>query len=263
MTPETRQALIIDYLEGELPDPLLCAKYAITPDQLEVVVYVGTGSIIDPQPLKRGMKRGVNNSLAVAKLARDNLTPAQMALSPLESAEIQEPLTVTRQLEPDGRTAALYLNDSELFFANNVLRGMKPTPAAAAAFEIFNEHLASRKAAELLRSSHVMEYIDKMRGRSLFAPVRNKAYIEAVLHQVIDRGMELKQVFNPLTGKPEMSDDGLSFVCDYNWKAVLSAIALLAKMKGWDNNQSNNTDQESQRDRLRRLQANYGNKTNE
>lgn len=259
MTPETRASLIIDYMDGDLPDAMLCAKYGLDQEQLEVAVYIGTGNIMKPEPIKRGMKRGMRHGMAVAQLARDNLTPDQMALSPLQSAEIHEPITITRQLDPDARTQALYLNDAELSFANMVLRGMKPTPAAAAAFEIFNEHLASRKAAELLRSSHVIEYIGKMKGRSLFAPVRNKAYLEAVLHQVIDRGMEMRQVFNPLTGKPEMSDDGLSFVCDYNWKAVISAATLLMKLKGWEGNQSNNTDQESQRDRLRRLQANYTN----
>jgi len=259
MTPETRASLIIDYMDGELPDAMLCAKYGIDAEQLEVAVYIGTGNIIKPEPITRGMKRGVKHSMAVAQLASENLTREQMALSPLQSAEIHEPLTLTARLEPDARTQALYLNDAELSFANNVLRGMKPTPAAAASFEIFNEHLASKKAAELLRSSHVMEYISKMKGRSLFAPVRNKAYLEAVLHQVIDRGMELQQVYNPLTGKPHMNDSGLSFVCDYNWKAVISAATLLMKLKGWEGNQTNNTEQESQRDRLRRLQANYSN----
>lgn len=257
MTPETRAALIIDYMEGELPDAMLCAKYGIDADQLEVAMHIGTGNIITPEPIKRGMKRGVRNSLAVAKLASENLTKEQMALSPLQSAEIHEPIEIVKQLDPEGRTQALYLNDAELSFANNVLRGMKPTPAAAASFEIFNEHLASRKAAELLRASHVMEYISKMRGRSLFAPVRNKAYLEAVLHQVIDRGMELQQVYNPLTGKPMMN--GASFVCDYNWKAVVSAATLLMKLKGWEGNQNNNSEQETQRDRLRRLQATYSN----
>lgn len=257
MTPETRAAFIIDYMDGELPDVLLCAKYGITAEQLEVAAYIGTGNIITPEPLNRGMKRGVRNSMAVASLAKQHLTPEQMALSPLQSAEIHEPVEVVRQLDPDHRTAALYLNDAELSFANNVLRGMKPTPAAAASFEIFNEHMASKKAAELLRASHVMEYISKMKGRSLFAPVRNKAYLEAVLHQVIDRGLEMQQVFNPLTGQPVQN--GTAFVCDYNWKSVVAAAALLAKLKGWDGNQQGNSEQETQRDRLRRLQANYSN----
>lgn len=243
MTPETRGSLIIDYLDGELTDGLLCAKYSLSPEQLETAVYIGTGNIIKPEPLTRGLKRGMRNSGAVEQLAKQHLMPADMAISPLQSAEI---------IEPHERNAALYLNQAELDFANNVLRGMNATAAAAASFEIFNQHLANKKAAELLRSSHVAEYLAAMKGRSLFAPVRNKAYLEAVLWQVIDRGLELRQTFDPLQGKAVVGK------CEYNWKAVVAASALLAKLKGWDGAQSNESTQETQRDRLRRLQANFG-----
>lgn len=250
MTPETRASFIIDYMDGELTDGLLCAKYGMTDQQLKVAVHIGTGSIIDPQPLNRGLKRGMRNSGAVEHLARATLQPEDMALSPLQSAEIKEgPIDQTARLDPEARNNALYLNDAELSFANNVLRGFNPVAAAAASFEIYNEHLARQKSAELLRSSHVAEYLASMRGRSLFAPVRNKAYLEAVLWQVIDRSLELKQKFNPLTG---LAVEG---VCEYNWKAAVAAGTLLAKIKGWDGSKDNATDTESQRDRLRRLAA--------
>lgn len=240
MTPETRASFIIDYMDGELTDGLLCAKYGMTPEQLEIAAHIGAGSIIAPSPLKRGLKRGMRNSGAVESLAVSVLPPEDMAISPLQSAEV---------LEPASRDAALYLNDRELSFANNVLRGFNPTAAAAASFEIYNEHLAKQKAAELLRASHVAEYLASMRGRSLFAPVRNKAYLEAVLWQVIDRSLEMKQKFNALTGQPV---DG---VCEYNWKAAVAAGTLLAKIKGWDGSKDNQSETETQRDRLRRLAA--------
>lgn len=242
LSPESRMSLIIEYMDGDLTDDLLCAKYGITDIQLETVVHIGTGNIINPEPLTRGKKRGIRNACAVGELARQVLPPADMAVSPLQSAEV---------IDHDARVAGLYLNTQELEFANMVLRGMKPVAAAAAAFELFNEHLANRKAAELLRASHVSEYLSQMKGRSLFAPVRNKAYLEAVLWQVIDRGLELKQKFNPLTGQPV---DG---VCEYNWKAVVAAGTLLARIKGYDKAEQQQNENETQRDRLRRIQANY------
>lgn len=242
MTPETRASLIIDYMDGEITDGLLCAKYGLTQEQLDTAVHIGTGNIIKPEPLTRGLKRGVRNSGAVETLARAVLPPEDMAVSPLQSAEI---------LEPEHRNAALYLNDAELSFANNVLRGMNATAAAAASFEIFNEHMARQKAAELLRASHVADYLASMKGRSLFAPVRNKAYLEAVLWQVIDRGLQLNQAFDALSGKE------ITGRCEYNWKAVVAAGGLLAKLKGWDGADSIASGTETQRDRLRRLQANY------
>src|ERR1700750_1841171 len=102
MTPETRASFIIDYMDGELTDGLLCAKYGMTHEQLEIAVHIGAGSIIAPAPLNRGLKRGMRNSGAVEQLAVANLAPEDMALSPLQSAEI---------LEPESRNAALYLND--------------------------------------------------------------------------------------------------------------------------------------------------------
>lgn len=242
MTPETRAGFILEYIEGDLTDQLLAAKYGLDDYQFKTAVHIGTGNIIKPEPLTRGLKRGMRNSVAVTALATDTLNAEDMAISPLQSAEI---------IEPKSRDLALYLNNAELSFANNVLRGMNATAAAAASFEIFNKQLADKKAAELLRSSHVADYLASMKGRSLFAPVRNKAYLEAVLWQVIDRGLQLKQEVDTLTGMPVEGQ------CKYDPKSVIAASALLSRLKGWDNVEQGQGEAETQRDRLRRLQANF------
>lgn len=242
MTPETRAGFILEYIEGDLTDQLLAAKYGLDEYQFKTAVHIGTGNIIKPEPLTRGLKRGMRNSVAVTALATDTLNAEDMAVSPLQSAEI---------IEPKSRDLALYLNNAELSFANNVLRGMNATAAAAASFEIFNKQLADKKAAELLRSSHVADYLASMKGRSLFAPVRNKAYLEAVLWQVIDRGLQLKQEVDTLTGLPVEGQ------CKYDPKSVIAASALLSRLKGWDNVEQGQGEAETQRDRLRRLQANF------
>lgn len=242
MTPETRAGFILEYIEGDLTDQLLAAKYGLDDYQFKTAVHIGTGNIIKPEPLTRGLKRGMRNSVAVTTLATDTLNAEDMAISPLQSAEV---------IEPKSRDLALYLNNAELSFANNVLRGMNATAAAAASFEIFNKQLADKKAAELLRSSHVADYLASMKGRSLFAPVRNKAYLEAVLWQVIDRGLQLKQEVDNLTGLPVEGQ------CKYDPKSVIAASALLSRLKGWDNVEQGQGEAETQRDRLRRLQANF------
>lgn len=242
MTPETRAGFILEYIEGDLTDQLLAAKYGLDDYQFKTAVHIGTGNIIKPEPLTRGLKRGMRNSVAVTALATDTLNAEDMAISPLQSAEV---------IEPKARDLALYLNNAELSFANNVLRGMNATAAAAASFEIFNKQLADKKAAELLRSSHVADYLASMKGRSLFAPVRNKAYLEAVLWQVIDRGLQLHQEVDSLTG---LTVEGQ---CKYDPKSVIAASALLSRLKGWDNVEQGQGEAETQRDRLRRLQANF------
>lgn len=241
MTPERRNMIIIDYMDGEIPDDLICAKYDITPEQLDLIQRIGTGSIINPEPLYRGLKTGCRGSRAVSQMARETLEPEDMAVSPLQTVEL---------MEPDHRNAALYLSEQELNFANNVLRGFKPVAAAAASYEIYNEPLATRKAAELLRASHVAHYLQVMRGRSLFAPLRNKAYLKAVLWQVIDRSMELKQVYDLLGREVEGQ-------CAYNPKMAIAAAGLLARMEGWDSAARDEKGAESQRDRLRRIAAQY------
>ena len=242
MTPETRAGFILEYIEGDLTDQLLAAKYGLDDYQFKTAVHIGTGNIIKPEPLTRGLKRGMRNSVAVTALATDTLNAEDMAISPLQSAEV---------IEPKSRDLALFLNNAELSFANNVLRGMNATAAAAASFEIFNKQLADKKAAELLRSSHVADYLASMKGRSLFAPVRNKAYLEAVLWQVIDRGLQLHQEVDSLTG---LTVEGQ---CKYDPKSVIAASALLSRLKGWDNVEQGQGEAETQRDRLRRLQANF------
>lgn len=242
MTPETRAGFILEYIEGDLTDQLLAAKYGLDDYQFKTAVHIGTGNIIKPEPLTRGLKRGMHHSVAVTALATKTLDAEEMALSPLQSAEI---------IEPKSRDLALFLNNAELSFANNVLRGMNATAAAAASFEIFNKQLADKKAAELLRSSHVADYLASMKGKSLFAPVRNKAYLEAVLWQVIDRGLQLRQEVDTLTGLPVEGQ------CKYDPKSVIAASALLSRLKGWDNVEQGQGEAETQRDRLRRLQANF------
>lgn len=248
MTPEIRTSLLLDYMDGDLTDELLCAKYDLTPYQLRTAVHIGTGNIIHPEPVERGLKRGMRNAVAVQQLASSTLTPGEMAVSPLQSAEM---------LEPEQRNRALYLNDAELSFANNVLRGMNATAAAAASFEIFNKDMAQRKAAETLRASHVADYLASMQGKSLFAPLRNKAYLEAVLWQVIDRGLQLHQAYDNLTGQEVIGQ------CEYNWKSVVASATLLAKLKGWEKQGEDSGNTESQRDRLRRLQAAHKERNND
>ena len=238
-------ALLFDYMDGEIPDELLCSKYGLEDYQLKALIHIGTGSIINPEPVQRGLKRGVRSSVAIAQLAAAVLPPEDFRVSPLQAAET---------LEPESRERALFLNQAELSFANNVLRGMNATAAAAASFEIFNEQMARKKAAELLRADHVAEYLASMKGKSLFAPVRNKAYLEAVLWQVIDRGLALQQSFDVLTGET------IKGVCEYNWKAVVGASTLLARLKGWEKTTDDSSTAETQRDRLRRIQADFNNR---
>lgn len=245
LTSHQTTALLLEYMEGEITDDLLCSKYGIEPHTLKALIHIGTGSIVSPEPVTRGMKRGVRNAVAVTQLAQTILPPEDFQVSPIQAAET---------IEPGARNAALFLNQAELSFANNVLRGMNATAAAAASFEIFNEPMARKKAAELLRADHVAEYLSQMKGKTLFAPVRNKAYLEAVLNQVIDRGLALRQTFDVLTGKP------VEGKCDYNWKAVIAAATLLARLKGWDKLGEDNGATETQRDRLRRLQSTFNDK---
>lgn len=241
MTPQQLDAIRADYSDGELSDLNICAKHGIQQSQLDVIVWQGFGTPIAPQPLTRGKIRGIHGNGETLALAATVLAPEEMAASPLETVEA---------LRPNQRESALLLNDNELTYCNLVHRGIAPPNAAAAAFSIFNKQMAIKKAGELTRSEYIKEYMNAIKGGTLCAPLRGKTYLEAVLHKVIDRSMNLTVVYD-LNGRP------MEGVCGFNYKAAIAASALLAKIKGWDNPTFGNDNAETQRDRLRRLVATH------
>lgn len=249
MEPTQTDAFIRDYLAADLPDHLLMMKYNLTPAAFEEVLRVGYGSFLEPQPVTRRNKpdkvNGTRGSAHVAQLAKEGeLLPADMALSPLEQMEMLTPLQ---------RDRSYALSDSELTFANLVLRGLDTTAAACAAFGIYDKYEAQRKSAATLRDKRVADYIASLKAQNLYAPVRGKQYLEAVLHKVIDRAMELHQVYN-LDGKP------IPGRCTFNGKLVVQAGLALMKLKGWGNdNENDRGGQLSHVERLRQINLNKKN----
>lgn len=245
MKPIERNALIAEYYAAELPDDLLRQKYGLTQFDFDEIVRVGTGSFLDPQPLKRKTDRnvrGVANAGEVARLAKEGeLMPDDMTLSPLEQAEL---------LTPVQRMKSYALNSAELTFANLVLRGLDTTAAACAAFELYDKFEAQRKASATLRDQRVAAYIKELKGQNLYAPQRGKQYLEAVLWQVVDRSMELQQVYdlfgNMVPGR-----------CAFNGKLVVQAAVALMKLRGWGaDDEKNGQGQLSHVERLRQINLN-------
>lgn len=221
MTPQAFTAFAEEYESADLPDDMLAAKWQMSAATFDEVVRVGYGSVVQPMPLrkKNPERRGVRHVATVSKLAKEGeLMPDDLALSPLEATEM---------LSPAQRMAGYALTEQELNFANLVLKGFNTTAACCAAFEVFDEHEARRKAATLLKSPRIQTYIDELKGQRLYAPVRGKAYLEAVLWQVIDRSLELQQEYT-LDGRPVVGR------CAYNPKALLGASVALMKLRGWD-----------------------------
>lgn len=221
MTPQAFAAFADEYQSGELPDDMLAAKWQMTAATFDEVVRTGYGTLIDPQPLrkKRPNAKGVRDSAAVNRIAKEGeLMPGDLALSPLEASEM---------LSPMQRMASYALTEAELNFANLVLKGFNTTAAACAAFEIFDEHEARRKAATLLKSPRIMTYVEELKGQKLYAPIRGKAYLEAVLWQVIDRSLELEQQY-------DINGRAVTGRCQYNPKALIAASVAMMKLRGWD-----------------------------
>ncbi len=221
MTPQAFAAFADEYQSGELPDDMLAAKWQLSPSAFDEVVRTGYGTIVQPMPLRKKNpdRRGVRGVISVSKIAKEGeLMPDDLALSPLEATEM---------LSPSQRIAGYALTEQELNFANLVLKGFNTTAACCAAFEMFDEHEARRKAAALLKSPRIQTYIEELKGQRLYAPVRGKAYLEAVLWQVIDRSLELEQAYDEngkrITGR-----------CTYNPKALIAASVALMKLRGWD-----------------------------
>ena len=241
MTPEVRAVFVEEYEAGELTEKLLKAKYGLTDYQFKTAVHIGRGNIIEPKPLVRAQGRVPHHVYTASELVTKNIDPKDLEENPMVRAA---------NMDAKARDAALLLNDAELGFANNVLRGFNATAAAAASFEIFNKQMAEKKAAELLRSSHVAQYLSLMRGRTIDAPLRNRAYLEAVLWKVIDRSMELEQVYGPDGNEVEGK-------CEYDPKTAVAAANVLMKLKGWEKAPDMVGGTESQRDRLRRIQSQF------
>lgn len=220
MTPQAFAAFADEYQSAELPDDMLAAKWQMSAAAFDEVVRVGFGDVLKPMPLRKKPKRKhVLHAATVDKLVKEGeLMPDDLALSPIEATEM---------LSPAQRMVSYALTEHELNFANLVLKGFNTTSACCAAFGIFDEHEARRKAATLLKSPRIQAYIEELKGQRLYAPVRGKAYLEAVLWQVIDRSMELTQLYTqdgrPVTGR-----------CTYNAKAMIAASVALMKLKGWD-----------------------------
>jgi len=242
MTPEAFAEFSTEYEEGKLPDDLLAAKWNLSIVAFNAIVQTGRGTIIKPMPLvRRTLGQGTAHSVAVRKLAAEaQLMPEDMALSPIESNAL---------LSPAQRMASYSISEKEIEFCNMVLRGFNSTAAAAAVFEVFDKNEAMRKAGSLLKDPRVGEYLREMKGQRLLAPVRGRQYLEAVLHQVIDRSLTLHVEYD-LDGKT------LTGRCNYNPKALLGAAALLMKLKGWDNSNATDTTQESHLERIRRINMN-------
>lgn len=237
MTPEAHADFCEEYVEGSLPDDMLAMKWAMTPAEFSETVRIGWGSLLAPSPLIRKGSGNPRHSATVRNIAKQGeLMPEDMALSPIDA---------NAMLTPQQRLASYALVEAELEFCNDILRGRDSVRSAAGAFGLFDRMEANRKASQLMREPRIQDYLHYMRGQKLFAPVRGRAYLEAVLNQVIDRSLDLKQVYN-FMGKPVEGS------CGYNPKALVAAAALLMKLKGWDSN-AVETAQESQVERLRRL----------
>lgn len=242
LTPQAFAAFAEEYESGELPDELLMKKWAMSESVFQETVRNGRGSLLDPLPLVRNKRRktdnGVKHSVNVAKIAREGeLMPEDMALSPLEAAET---------LSPAQRMASYALSQDELAFANLVLKGFNTTSAAVACFNIYDETEARRKAAALLKMPRVQDYINELKNQRLYAPVRGKQYLEAVLWQVIDRGLELEQVYD-LLGRP------VTGRCTFNAKSVVAASTALMKLRGWDRDDDKGQSTQSHVERLRMI----------
>ena len=246
MEPTQTDAFIRDYLAADLPDHLLMMKYNLTPAAFDEVLRVGYGSFLAPEPVTRktvnNTVKGVKGSAHVAQLAKEGeLLPADLALSPLDQMDLLTPLQ---------RDRSYALSDSELTFANLVLRGLDTTAAACAAFQIYDKYEAQRKAAHTLRDKRNSEYIQSLKSQNLYAPIRGKQYLEAVLHKVIDRSMEMDQVYT-IDGRP------VAGRCHFNGKLVVQAALALMKLKGWGNdNEQDRGGQLSHVERLRQINLN-------
>lgn len=246
MEPTQADSFIRDYLAADLPDNLLMMKYNLTPDAFAEVLRIGYGTPAEPLPIDRRHPHkkvnGVAHSAKVAEIVKEGeLLPADLALSPLDQMEMLTPLQ---------RERSYTLNESELTFANLVLRGLDTTAAACAAFQVYDKFEAQRKAASTLRDKRVTDYIDSLRNQNLYAPIRGKQYLEAVLHKVIDRAMEMHQVYN-LDGQPVRGR------CSFNGKLVVQAAVALMKLKGWGNdNENERNGQLSHVERLRQINLN-------
>lgn len=248
MEPAQLDAFVRDYRAADLPDNLLMMKYNLTPDAFAEVLRVGYGTPEMPKPVTRTIRHdtvnGVRGSATVAKLAKEGeLLPADLALSPLDQMDLLTPLQ---------RDRSYALTDHELTFANLVLRGLDTTAAACAAFQIYDKFEAQRKAASTLRDKRIADYIAELKGQNLYAPIRGKQYLEAVLHKVIDRSMEMDQAYT-LDGKP------ISGRCYFNGKLVVQAALALMKLKGWGNTDEGPRDGSlTHVERLRQINLNKG-----
>lgn len=238
MTPEAHADFCEEYAEGSLPDDMLAAKWAMTPAVFAETVRIGWGDLLAPSPLKRKGSGNPLNSAKVRQVAKvGQLMPEDMALSPVDA---------NAMLTPQQRLASYALVEAELEFCNDILRGKDTVRAAAGCFGIFDRMEANRKASQLMREPRIRDYLAEMKNQRLFAPVRGRAYLEAILNQVIDRSLDLTQVYD-FMGKP------VEGTCGYNYKALIAASALLMKLKGWDNSNAIDTTTESHVDRLRRI----------
>lgn len=243
MTPETRKQFTDDYLDGEIPVDVLKAKYNLDDYQYKTAVHIGTGSIIKPQPLgERKVKRVAQAVEGVLEKAGHHLQPGDFRVSPLQDQA---------QMTPESRMLATYLNETELQFANDVHMGRPSDHAAATAYELWNRQLAAKKARELLRTPHIRDYLNSMKGQTLMAPLCNRQYLEAVAMQIIHRSMAMSQEFDRGDGTIVQGS------CTYDPKSALAAVALLARIKGYDGNNATLVVGETQVDRLRRLTANF------
>ncbi len=243
LTPQAFAAFAEEYEAGELPDDMLARKWNMSDSVFAETVRNGRGSLLHPLPLKKKKEnaRGVLHSARVNAITKEGeLMPEDMALSPLEASEM---------LSPAQRMASYALTAQELAFANLVLKGFNTTSAAVACFDIYDEHEARRKASALLKMPRVQDYINELRGQKLYAPIRGKQYLEAVLWQVIDRGMELEQVYD-LLGRP------VTGRCTYNAQSVIAASAALMKLRGWDRDDDKGHATLSHVERLRMINLN-------
>lgn len=246
MEPAQIDSFVRDYKAADLPDNLLMMKYNLTPEAFAEVLRVGNGTFLEPRPLTRNIRgekvNGTLGSGTVAQLAKEGeLLPADLALSPLEQMDMLTPLQ---------RDRSYALTDSELMFANLVLRGLDTTAAACAAFQIYDKFEAQRKAASSLRDKRITDYVNELKGQNLYAPIRGKQYLEAVLHKVIDRSMEMDQAYT-IDGKP------VSGRCYFNGKLVVQAALALMKLKGWGNtDEGGKENQLSHVERLRQINLN-------
>jgi len=236
---ETKSRLKADYMNGILSEPMICAKYAIGPDILIQLIQIGDGEEVFPLPWRGAKKQTTadpQDMRTVAELSQTKLTPDEQFLSAHDQ---------NAMLTFEEREAAEVLSAQELEFCNLQLRGVRTTPAAMQAFDLDSIREAMVKATKLKRDAYCIRYLGIMKRKKVLGVVRDRGWAEAVLHRIIDRSMELDQVYLK-------NGTAVKGMCHFDAKGATAALVVLMRLKGWDKETSDWTE-EPQHARIKRI----------